>query len=285
MPADGPLPMGDLDGSIWKMDIPVRNVYRSLGRGMFDRIGAGVMDKSGVTVDHRDRRMEAWSLILVLRGRGRYLDHRGRSYDLRPDSCFQRLPGLPHTNYIDPSSGWLEVFIELSPSLHRPLAELRVLPQDPPAWQLPQGHGLRPRMLDLVGALAAAPERGLPHLVARIIEAGVLALAAAEPPPPAADPIDAACRLLAEESSRRIDLAAWCAAQGLSYERFRKDFRRRTGMPPHRYRIRRRIDRACALLRSGLSVQAVAAELGYPSPFEFSAQFRAHLGMPPSRWR
>jgi len=277
--------MGDLDVSIWKMDIPVRSVYRSLGRGRFDRIGAGVMDKSGMTVDHRERRTEAWSLILVLRGRGRYVDHHGRIYDLQADSCFQRVPGVPHTNYIDPASGWLEVFIELGPSLHRPLAELRILPQDPPAWRLPKGHGMRPRMLDLVEALSAAPERGLPHLVARIIEAGVLALAAAEPPPPAADPIDAACRLLAEESSRRIDLAAWCAAQDLSYERFRKDFRRRTGLPPHRYRIRRRIDRACALLRSGLSVQTVAAELGYPSPFEFSAQFRAHLGVPPSRWR
>jgi len=277
--------MGDLDASIWKMDIATRNVYRALGGGAFGRIGAGVMDKSGVAVDMRERRMEAWSLILVLRGRGRYVDQHGRGYDLRPGWCFQRLPGVPHTNYIDPASAWLEVFVELGPRLHQPLAELRVLPPDPPAWALPPRNDIRQRMLDLVGDLAVASERGLAPLVARIIDLGVSALAAAEPMAASSDPIDEACRLLAEESSRRIDLAAWCASRGLAYERFRKDFRRRTGLPPHRYRIRRRIDRACAMLRSGQQVQAVAAELGYPSPFEFSAQFRAHLGVPPSRWR
>ena len=276
--------MGDLDASIWKMEVPLRNTYRSLGRRAFDRIGAGVMDKSGVAVDMRERRMEAWSLIHVLRGRGRYVDQRGRGWDVSPGWCFQRIPGTPHSTYLDPASNWLEVFVELGPRLHQPLAELGVLPPDPPAWALPSGSAVRRRMLDLVQDLAAATSRGLPLMVARIIDIGVTALGEAEAPAPASDPIDEACRLLAEESSRRIDLAAWCASRSLDYERFRKDFRQRTGLPPHRYRIRRRIDRACALLRSGLSVQAVAAELGYPSPFEFSAQFRAHLGVPPSRW-
>lgn len=276
--------MGDLDASIWKMDMTPRMVYRSLGRGAFDRIGAGIMAKGGVAVDMRERRMETWSLIHVLRGRGRYVDQAGNGWDVGPGWCFQRRPGIPHSTYLDPSSDWLEVFIDLGPKLHRPLAELRILPQDPPAWIVPPRSDIRPRMLDLVSNLAVATERELPGMAARIITLAVDAMAGAAPPAPTADPIDEACRLLAEESSRRIDLAAWCASRGLAYERFRKDFRRRTGLPPHRYRIRRRIDRACALLRSGLSVQAVAAELGYPSPFEFSAQFHAHLGVPPSRW-
>lgn len=266
------------------MEAPVRMVYRSLGRGDFDRIGAGVMAKGGIAVDMRERRMEAWSLILVLRGRGRYLDQQGRGWDIGSGWCFQRLPGIVHSTYLDPSSDWQEVFVELSARLHRPLAELRILPQDPPAWALPPRSDIQNRMLDLVGHLADATDRDLPRMAARIIAVAVDAMAGAAPPAPTADPVDEACRLLAEESSRRIDLEAWCASRELPYERFRKEFRRRTGLPPHRYRIRRRIDRACALLRSGLSVQAVAAELGYPSPFEFSAQFRAHVGVPPSRW-
>jgi len=267
------------------MEAPLRNTYRSLGHRAFDRIGAGVMDKSGVAVDMRERRMEAWSLIHVLRGRGRYVDQRGRGWDIGPGWCFQRIPGTPHSTYLDPASNWLEVFVELGPRLHQPLAELGVLPTDPPAWAVPPSSEVRQSMLDLVKDLAATTSRGLPMMVARIIHLGVTALSEAEKPAAAFDPIDEACRLLAEESSRRIDLAAWCASRSLDYDRFRKDFRRRIGLPPHRYRIRRRIDRACALLRSGLSVQAVAAELGYPSPFEFSAQFRAHLGVAPSRWR
>ncbi len=285
MPATRCLPMGELAGTIWKMEVPIRTTYRSLGRHAFDRIGAGVMDKAGVAVDMREKRMEAWSLIHVLRGRGRYVDQRGRAWDVGPGWCFQRLPGTPHSTFLDPTSNWLEVFIELGPKLHQPLCELGVLPAEPPAWPLPPHSDLRRRMLDLATELPAATSRQLPLLVARIIDLGATALGEADPPTAASDPIDEACRLLAEESSRRIDLAAWCASRDLDYERFRKAFRRRTGLPPHRYRIRRRIDRACALLRSGCSVQTAAAELGYPSPFEFSAQFRAHLGVPPTRWR
>ena len=276
--------MGDLVATIWKMDIVPRMVYRSLGRGAFDRIGAGVIAKSGIAVDMRERRMEAWSLIYILRGRGRYVDQGGLGSDVGPGWCFQRIPGIPHSTFLDSSSDWLEVFIELGPRLHRPLAELGILPLTPPVWKLPGRSDIGRHMLDLVDELASATDRLLPQMAARIISLAVNAMAGADPPAPASDPVDEACRLLAEESSWRIDLAAWCASRGLVYERFRKDFRRRTGLPPHRYRIRSRIDRACALLRSGLSVQAVAAELGYPSPFEFSAQFRAHLGVPPSRW-
>jgi AraC-like DNA-binding protein len=215
------------------------------------------------------------------------VDAHGNAWDLSPGWCFQRLPGIPQSTYLDPASGWLEVFIDLGGRLHDPLAAMRVLPPEPAAFALRPGGETTSRMLDLVAALEVANERDLPRLVARAIDiaAQAIATASALPAKPAGDAIDEACRLLAEESSRRIDLASWCASRGLDYERFRKDFRQRTGLPPHRYRIRRRIDRACALLRQGLSVQQTAAELGYPSPFEFSAQFRAHLGVPPSRWR
>jgi AraC-like DNA-binding protein len=134
--------------------------------------------------------------------------------------------------------------------------------------------------------LASASERDLPRLVVSVQALAVAACAAAAAGAgPGEDPIDAVCRDLAEHPEQRFDLRGWCRARSLDYDRFRKDFVRRLGVPPHRFRIRRRLDRACALLRAGAGVAEVAAQLGYPSPFEFSAQFRAHLGVPPSRWR
>lgn len=75
------------------------------------------------------------------------------------------------------------------------------------------------------------------------------------------------------------------AHSGISYARLRKAFRARFGVSPGRYRIERRLALAASLLRhDGRGVAEVAAILGYPSPFAFSAQFRARFGKPPSRW-
>jgi AraC-like DNA-binding protein len=140
------------------------------------------------------------------------------------------------------------------------------------------------RFAGLLADLERAGEGRLPALCARLIALAV----EAQPATTAAgdDAIDRACRALAEQATKRLDLRAWCRREGLDYERFRKDFQQRMGMPPGQYRIRRRLDRACELLHTtDRPLSAIATELGYRSPYEFSAQFRARLGVPPSRYR
>ena len=73
---------------------------------------------------------------------------------------------------------------------------------------------------------------------------------------------------------------------GCGYENFRKRFKAELGISPHRYRIRRRLDAACALLiRPELSIGEIAERLGYASQYEFSAQFKRYMGCPPSGYR
>lgn len=263
-------------------DLLPRLNYRSLGGR--DRIGAGVMDKSGIAVDQREHRENTWSMVLVVRGRGRYVAADGRAWELGPGLCFMRLPGVAQSTYLDPNSGWQEVFIDLGPGLWAALAAARVLRPDPPVWHWGADAARVRRIAGLADAIAAADERDLPGLYLQVVAVAVEAQASAAPALAADDPVDAACRWLSDDATVRQGLRGWCAARGLDYERFRKSFAARLGVPPHQYRIRRRLDRACALLRAGRGVAEVAAELGYPSPYEFSAQFRRHLGMPPSRW-
>lgn len=275
--------MADLDDHICEMgeQLEHRLAYRLLGGR--DRIGAGVMHKAGIAVDQRERREANWSLVLVVRGRGRYVAADARSWDLRPGICFMRVPGVAQSTFLDPNSGWIEVFIDLGAGLWSALAAARVLREDPPVWAWGADPATPRRIAALADAISDADERDLPRRYLDVVAVAVEAQAAAAPAP-ADDPIDAACRWLGEDAAVRQGLRGWCAARGLDYERFRKDFAARIGAPPHQYRIRRRLDRACSLLRAGRSVAQVAAELGYPSPFEFSAQFRRHLGVPPSRW-
>ncbi|MEX0655383.1 MAG: AraC family transcriptional regulator [Phycisphaeraceae bacterium] len=78
-------------------------------------------------------------------------------------------------------------------------------------------------------------------------------------------------------------LAAWAH---LSPPHFSRLFKAAFGVPPMRYVIERRIDRACMLLtHTSLKLAEVARQVGYDDPYYFSRLFRKVRGMPPSAWR
>lgn len=267
---------------------PPRVIHRVLGVALAtDRIGVGVMDKSGISNDQIDMLAPTWSVVYVLRGKGRYRDAHGRMYDLGPGDCFQRIPGRPQSTILEPASGWLEAFVDLGVGLWQVLDRMRLLPPEPPVWH----WGLAParivRFTSLINDLEAAGERELPELCVRTQALAMEALRAATAPAVSgSDSIDLVCRLLADEADGRLDLRSFCQREGLDFERFRKDFTRRIGQSPGQYRIRRRIERACVLLEATRDqVAVIATQLGYASPYEFSAQFRQWMGVSPQAYR
>jgi AraC family transcriptional regulator len=67
---------------------------------------------------------------------------------------------------------------------------------------------------------------------------------------------------------------------------FSAAFKRSTGMPPHAWFRRRRIDRAKALLRIGKAdVATVALLVGYENQSAFGVAFRRETGLTPTQWR
>jgi AraC-like DNA-binding protein len=73
---------------------------------------------------------------------------------------------------------------------------------------------------------------------------------------------------------------------GLSEAHFARSFKQAFGIPPHRYLLTRRIERAMALLRRGdLSVTEVCFEVGCASLGTFSTRFTELVGVPPSVYR
>lgn len=74
---------------------------------------------------------------------------------------------------------------------------------------------------------------------------------------------------------------------GLAYAsvtHFHRLVRRAYGKPPLMMVTDLRMTQAANLLRQGLPVQQVAAQVGYDNPFSFSTAFKRHWGVPPSRW-
>lgn len=92
----------------------------------------------------------------------------------------------------------------------------------------------------------------------------------------------------------RMDAAsheAWpvtrlAAVSGVSPAHFAREFRTAFGLPPHRYLLTRRIERACALLRdTDLSITEIAFQTGWGSLGTFGRTFRDITGESPSENR
>ena len=70
---------------------------------------------------------------------------------------------------------------------------------------------------------------------------------------------------------------------GVAYPTFRRRFREAMGVSPGRTESVAAWNRR--VTAAGKSVKQVADELGYSDPFTFSAQFKAHFGLSPQRFR
>jgi AraC-like DNA-binding protein len=73
---------------------------------------------------------------------------------------------------------------------------------------------------------------------------------------------------------------------GLSTAHLAEIFSREVGVPPFRYLVERRVERASELLRgTDLPITAIALELGFASSSHFSRVFRQLAGVPPREFR
>jgi len=101
-----------------------------------------------------------------------------------------------------------------------------------------------------------------------------------------------ACRLrrvtqyIQDNLHRKLRLGELSAHVHMSPYHFARLFKRSTGTPPHRFVLRRRIDRATTLLTTGeLSIGEVARLVGFQTTSHFTTVFRRITGATPSAYR
>jgi AraC-like DNA-binding protein len=85
---------------------------------------------------------------------------------------------------------------------------------------------------------------------------------------------------------QRITLPDMAATARLTRMYFAAQFRAATGVRPHDYLLRRRIDRACTLLRdSQMPLVEIALSVGFQTQAHFTTVFKRLMGETPCRWR
>jgi AraC-like DNA-binding protein len=87
------------------------------------------------------------------------------------------------------------------------------------------------------------------------------------------------------EPARTWTLDSMAEVAGMSRARFAAHFVRLVGMPPGEYLTGWRLGLARAMLRRGLPVKQVAAEVGYASASALGRVFAQRLGVSPTTWQ
>ncbi len=91
---------------------------------------------------------------------------------------------------------------------------------------------------------------------------------------------------LEENLDRDVDLRAIAREASLSPYYFTRQFTAHVGVPPYRYLIGLRIERAKDLLRdSELTITQICHRVGFNSLSHFTTTFRQHTGFSPSAYR
>ncbi len=234
----------------------------------------------GPTWGFAERRNHDCHLLYVEAGAGTYR-LAGRSLALRAGLLLFVAPGLAITATADPRR--LPRIVPL---------RFDAVAADGGTWrgrpiavhaQLPEQAGRCAELAALHGGGPLAEVRQHGHLVEILVALRERAGGAVEPEP---SPLETLCRSLRTHPDQRPAIAALARRAGLSEKHFIRAFRRHTGLTPHAFLVRARIDQAVFLLaETTLSVAAIADQLGYPDQAALSRQFRQVRGCAPSAWR
>jgi AraC-like DNA-binding protein len=98
--------------------------------------------------------------------------------------------------------------------------------------------------------------------------------------------VEAVQRHIHAHLAEELDLATLAALAHISPFHFSRLFRAVTGLPPHRYLRRARLEGAEQLLSDGdATITAIANQVGFSSVSHFIVAFRRHTGLAPGQYR
>lgn len=242
--------------------------------------GAGRID--GKVAPLEARRMDAYALVYLTDGGGFFRDPTGER-DVAAGDLLVLFPD--HIHGYGPRGGgvWCERFLVFHGAVFAQLEDDGLLDRGQGVWHLGTDPLWREAFDDLAERFHA-PAIDQAWCVARIHL--LIVEAARRSAHRDGDFIAAASAALAEDEACRRPLADIAADFGLSEQVFRKRFADRVGVPPARWRQRRRIERAKHLLVTTDDTLAdIAERLGWCDQFFFARQFKQATGQAPGAFR
>ncbi|MCH2174231.1 MAG: AraC family transcriptional regulator [Lentisphaeria bacterium] len=240
--------------------------------------GIGFINKKDVYGDNLNISEPHLVMVYVLNGEGELHLPKGRKIKIQTGDVFFRVPNEVHSNYINPQSNWQECYIEYKPEIWQLICKLGFIgPQDRVIHP-----GLHFDRIEAIYKLYRNFRFKSLSIEPECIHEAIQLCMLSRQPEIISEFVIKACDLLEQNIAGEDDLTEIARTLGMSYSKFRKDFKEKMQISPGQYRIQRRLDLAHKmLLYEDKSIKSVAYELGYSSPFAFSQQFKKFKGFPP----
>jgi len=154
---------------------------------------------------------------------------------------------------------------------------------------------IAPGLLERLEALCLAPDaypRSYADALAVVFTSELLRACATKPFPPPSTATVGRTRFkpvldhIEDTLESDTPLSDLAALTGLSVSHFSHAFNAAYGIAPHRYILRRRIDKAKTLLgTSDSTIAAISSRVGFSSQSRFTQLFSRHTGLTPSAYR
>lgn len=252
-------------------------------------IGCGYICHAPSQGNYYNIKFPYFSLVYVASGAGTYADRDGNRFPLSPGSVFMRIPGESHSSTVENASNWREYYLDCDRDLFEQLVRQGLFDISVPVIQQAPSDRLTGSLENMLTGLRDGVESEIANLQIRFL-ALVVGLTHQDDDRNFSSAsqrrIVQSCQDFDQLYTRRLDLRDYCNRNGWSYEHFRKEFKKHTGIAPRDYLIRRRMDHACSQLRSSsLNIAQIADQLGYSSQYEFSNQFYRYFGVYPKHFR
>jgi AraC-like DNA-binding protein len=245
---------------------------------------AGVIRNGRGLPFQRLRTFGRYALVFLLEGGGRMKAGSLPLLKLRVGDLLFVYPEIPHTYGPGPGETWSEFYVVFDGPAFDLWRRAGLLQPGHPVQHLGNARRWLPRLEAIVDPRLPDTPEGMLRRVCRLQE--FLADIARRPAPqPQRLPwLDHAARQLL--AAPPVPVPAVARALGLSYETFRKEFARETGLPPARFRLHRLIEQARLLITERhLTNKQVAETLGFYDEFHFSRHFRRVTGQSPRTFR
>jgi AraC-like DNA-binding protein len=235
------------------------------------------------------RVLEALQIVLLTDGRGWFETRATGLRTVETGTAFALLPGVWHRYRPDPETGWEESWIEVRGPVVDAMRRARLLSADNAVRHMAMATWLDAKLEAVHTRIREARPGFDPELSARalsVLAAWHEAGRARTAPSPIVRAVAEAERRLAEHLAEPTKIPVLAKQLGVAYSHFRRVFKRHTGFAPWQYVLHLRLAQARRLLASrDITLDELAAQLGFSSAFHLSVAFKRAYGVPPDHWR
>lgn len=226
----------------------------------------------------------AWMLLLTLGGKG-HLEYRGHSYTLESGDCFL-IDCREYHHYRADEVGWKHAVLHFGGSPAQALGQVFL---QRPSVKFSMSQELERLIEELLETVCGTRlyrevlvSEGLYKLLTGIItQSEQDALRVAVP-----EAIRQLTEYMQSNYSADLTLDELSRFSNISKYHLSREFRKHTGMPPHEYLIRIRLDNAKTLLMTtNYTVSTIGSLVGISDANNFHYLFKRYCGVTPGQWR